>query len=201
MITLRDYQQEIVDDTAKYKAIRGGRRVGKSTMLTAEILKRKQGVVGVFSHMRAINQVILDYLTQTHARQFTTLTKGNGPYWHLRIAGLEIYFYANPTPFNGRTHDLIVVDEAAFVDDMALRELFLVARASDTSMVMAGTPSKVPATAFETLAESDMFKQWHLPSNTMKWWSDSMENEMKQVYPKDLYRLEVLAEWPQKVLF
>lgn len=210
---LWDHQLDLVRSPARYRVVCAGRQVGKSRAMAVaalhEATTKRGAVVLLVSAGEVASRRLLEEIAALAAgspllrgsvldETKSELTLSNGA----RILSVP----ASIRQIRGWAVDLLVLDEAAFVDPEIWRaaEPAIIARPG-SRVILASTPWGSPEHFFRALwrhgidRPDGMVAAWHWPSTLSPLVDEELVEHWRATWPEHTFRTEVLAEWADAV--
>lgn len=205
------HQLDLARDTARYRVVCAGRQVGKSVLLATLALHtaatRRNALVLLVSAGEAASRRLLadcaDVATGSSLLAGSVLDEGaqtitlsNGS----RIVSVP----ASQRQIRGWPVDLLIVDEAGFVDDAIWRaaEPAIIARPG-SRVVLSSSPWGPPDAFFRALWRrgtdhpDEHVAAWHWPSTVSPLVDEALLEQIRQRESPDYFAREFLAEWTE----
>lgn len=206
---LWDHQLDLVRSPARYRVVCAGRQVGKSRAMAVaalhEATTKRGAVVLLVSAGEVASRRLLEEIAALAAgspllrgsvldETKSELTLSNGA----RILSVP----ASIRQIRGWAVDLLILDEAAFVDPEVWRaaEPAIIARPG-SRVILASTPWGSPEHFFRMLwrrgldRPDGMVAAWHWPSTLSPLVDEELVEHWRATWPEHTFRTEVLAEW------
>lgn len=206
---LWDHQLELVRSPARYRVVCAGRQVGKSRALAVlalhEAATKRDAMVLLVSAGDTASKRLLEECAALAAaspllrgsvldESKSQLTLSNGS----RILSVP----ASQRQIRGWSVDLLILDEAAFIDSEIWRaaEPSIVARPG-SRVVLCSTPWGSVDHFFRQLwrrgmdAPDGMVSSWHWPSSVSPLVDDVLLEHWRETWPAREFATEVMAEW------
>lgn len=203
------HQVELVQSAARYRVVCAGRQVGKSRTLAVLALheaatKRDALVLIVSAGDTASKRLLEDCAALANASPMlrgsvldeskSQLTLSNGS----RILSVP----ASQRQIRGWSVDLLILDEAAFIDSEIWRaaEPAIIARPG-SRVVLCSTPWGAMEHFFRQLwrrgmdAPDEMVAAWHWPSSVSPLVDEGLLAHWRETWPAREFATEVMAEW------
>lgn len=203
------HQAELARSNARYRVVCAGRQVGKSRTLAVLALheaatKRNALVLIVSAGEAASKRLLEDCAAMANASPLlrgsvldeskSQLTLSNGS----RILSVP----ASQRQIRGWSVDLLIIDEAAFIDAEIWRaaEPAIIARPG-SRVVLCSTPWGSMEHFFRQLwrrgmdAPDGMVAAWHWPSSVSPLVDDALLEQWRETWPPREFATEVQAEW------
>jgi hypothetical protein len=206
-VPLWPHQREVVESKARQRAICSGRQAGKSTVVGVEALHTAYAKPGAFVLIvSAGEQAAKDLLATCSALAASPLLTGsvvddNKSEMVLSNGSRIRSIPQSQRQARGPSADLLIVDEASFVDEQVWTAAkFTTVARRDSRILMASTPFGRPdrffAVAYRAgLAGVDGYESFHWPSTVSPLVDQSLIAQWQQTDPDRVFRAEVLAEW------
>jgi len=215
------YQHRTLKCTSIRRALRWGRRTGKTEVMAAYILylvytnakKKVLCVTPAKSQVKEINDRIHKLIQDGNPKLGEDIVKDvQQPYYEMVFANeSRIRFFvagqsggANAgAQVRGQEADLIFIDEMDYLDDAATTAILPIL--SDPSrdgnpveFIASTTPAGLESVFFK-ICHNDSYKEFHFPSSCRPDWNEEMESEARQnSKTQQGYDHEYLAEWGTK---
>ena len=214
------YQDRTLRCTSIRRALRWGRRTGKTETIAAYILyvaftNAKKKILCITpgkSQVKEINDRIFKFINDNPKLKSDVTRSVQQPYYEIVFANeSRIRFFVAGTSgganagvqVRGQEADLIFIDEMDYLDDAATAAILPIL--SDPSRD--GTPVEFIASttpcgsesSFFKICHNDDYKEFHFPSWCRPDWDDEKEAEARQnSKTQSYYEHEYLAEWGTK---
>lgn len=211
----RWYQNEILCCSSQFKAIRAGRRIGKTESLAVYILWRmvtnkNYKVLIICPYVSQVN-LIFDMI-RTHIGKSPDLMNSVSRDIHSPPECIELTngsfakgfavggaSSGDSTKIRGQDANLIVVDEGDFIPDEDLEVVFAIrASRSNVEMVLSSTPTGQHGRLYRlTHDKNDAWKEfWYVSAESPEWQkSPDVEAMFRSYYSPGGFAREFLAEW------
>ena len=211
------YQDRTLKCTSIRRALRWGRRTGKTETIAAYILyvaftNAKKKILCITpgkSQVKEINDRIFKFINNNPKLKADVVKSVQQPYYEIVFANeSRIRFFVAGTSgganagvqVRGQEADLIFIDEMDYLDDAATAAILPIL--SDPSrdgtpveFIASTTPSGDESTFFK-ICRNDNYKEFHFPSMCRPDWDDEKEAEARQnSKTQTYYEHEYLATW------
>lgn len=214
----RWYQEEILCCTSQFKAIRAGRRIGKTASLSVLALwyavTRKNfkilvicpyvaQVDKIFTNIRElaaqspsiVNSVVRDLKSSPQKIEFA-----NGSYIIGFAAGGSSS--GKSDQIRGQDADMIIMDEVDYIDDKDIEVIMAILTTNkDVKVAVSSTPKGIRSRLFEWSRDKDgRFKEfWYISAESPAWDEDT-EEFYRQMYSPGGFAREFLAEFGDEMV-
>lgn len=204
------YQQEFLSCTAKNKVMRFGRRLGKTEVLTVELLHRgwtNPGtlkpilVVGPFqSLITEIFDRIEKLLNGKDSIYKNKFTRKKQPYEEITLNnGIKIKGFTTGTDGNsmrGQSAQAVYLDECAYIPPEAFKAV-MAWKLDNPNVIFraASTPSMLETNFKKWCLEDTAWKDYYYPSTILPNFKEKDEQELRDSLTADGYQLEVEAKF------
>lgn len=211
----RWYQEEILNCTSQFKAVRAGRRVGKTEALTILIMwfaytnKNFQILVvcPFVSQVEKIFSKIREMIgrSPTLTNSTARTTRGSPQIIELRngtlIRGFAAGSASGSDQIRGQDADLIVIDEVDYVADADIEVIMAILTSNKhTRVIVSSTPTGLRSRLFEWSTDKDgRWKEFWYVSAEGPAWDDEVEELYKSMYSPGGYAREFLAEFGEEL--
>lgn len=200
------YQMEMLNCTAKLRAMRLGRRMGKTEVVTVDALHyaltnpgKNVLIIGPFQNL--IDEIfdrisnLIDNENSAFQGQYERKRQPN----EIRLAnGSVIKGFTtgqNGDSIRGQSADRIYFDEAAYIPPTAFRSVMaLLMDNKNVSITATSTPSAVETNFRKWCNEDPKWKDFHYASTLFPYFHE-IEDTLRSTYTGDDFSLEVLAEF------
>lgn len=210
-LNFRWYQSEIAGCTSRFKAIRAGRRTGKTfvsclLILHAMVMKKTRIMVltpndsqigEIFAAIDLLirNSKMLKASVKTRTKHPDILELKNGS----KIRGFCINSRSgtDPNKVRGQPADIIYVDEMDYIPEEDFKPVFaILAENPQTQLWATTTPCGLKQHFYFLCTElSRGYREFYYPATVSPNWTPQLEKMLRQMYSKVEYQHEVLAEW------
>lgn len=207
-LRLRWYQKEVLLCTNRFRAIRMGRRIGKSVALITDALwnsltepgircllltPRKSQILLLWEYIDAMvygNPVLKGCVVSDTSDPFKQITFTNGSY----IRGIPTR--QHPENVRGQSCDAMYLDEADFLGAAALAALIpIIGTNKDVSVWASSTPSGAREW-FYNINHQPLYSKFHYSSSVSPQWGPEMEASLRaSIANESDWEKEVEAEW------
>lgn len=214
------YQHRSLKCTSIRRALRWGRRTGKTETIAAYVLyvcftnpkKKVLCVTPAKSQVKEINDRIWKFLNDNPKLKGDVIRSVQQPYYEIVFANdSRIRFFvagssggANAgAQVRGQEADLIFIDEMDYLDDAATTAILPIlsdpARDGNPVEFIASTTPAGRESAFYHMCQNPIYKEFHFPSWCRPDWDDEKEAEARRESRTQAgYEHEYLAEWGTK---
>lgn len=211
------YQQEILLCTSQWKAVRGGRRIGKSTDLEVEILFSmftKDGkdidryeILVVCPYEVQVKKIFDDLimLINRSPRLRGSMKRSSKSPWEIEFHnGAVVRGFSSGKKTGARSDKIrsqgahkIYFDETDFMADEDIETILAVMGSQkDTSVWMSTTPTGARSKFWMLCTDKKLrYKEFHYISSESPRWADSVERQLKAIYSPGGFLREFLAEF------
>jgi len=209
----RWYQEEILCCSAQSKAVRAGRRIGKTEALATYIVWRmvtgkRFKVLIICPYVPQVDLIfdmIRTHIAKSPSIQNSVVRDVHSPPQCIELAngsiargfGVGGSATGDSAKIRGQGAHLIVVDECDFISDSDL-EVIMAIKASnrDTEMVVSSTPTGQRGRLFEwTRNKDDRWKEfWYISAESPEW-KPEVEAQYRSYYSQGGFAREFLAEF------
>jgi hypothetical protein len=213
------YQDRAVRCTSARKALRWGRRTGKTQSIAAWLCQQafvhKRIKILCITPMKSQAKEIFDRLLgffEENPELAEDIRSKQQPYYEITFknsARIRIFVAGTSsgagaaTQVRGQEADIIFIDEMDYLDDDASKAILPVLsdppRIFDrVNFIGSSTPSGKEGTFFR-ICNDDYYREFHFPSSSRPDWDERMEAECKALAKtKTNYEHEYEAEWGSK---
>jgi hypothetical protein len=206
---LWDHQRDVLASPARYRLVTAGRQVGKSRSLAIGALHQAYAVprsttLVVSAGDTAAKRVLSDVATLA---QNAPLLAGSVVDESTQVVTLSNGSVIRSVPssmaqIRGWSIDLLILDEAGFIDDQIWRsaEPAIVARPG-SRVLASSSPWGAVDHWFRTLwrrgtdSPDAMYESFHWPSTVSPLVDQALVEHWRETWPETEFRREVLAEW------
>lgn len=205
---LWDHQREVVASRARYRIICSGRQAGKSRLLAILALHR------AFAQAGAVVLVVSAGEAAAQRLLADVIGLATSPLLHVSVAdetkgslalsngSLIMSVPASAKQIRGWTIDLLILDEAGFIDPDLWRaaEPVIIARPG-SRVVLCSSPWGGPEHFFRQMWQrgldrpDEMYASWHWPSTVSPLVDAALLEEIRQRELPDVFAREYLAQW------
>jgi len=214
------YQHRTLKCTSIRRALRWGRRTGKTEIIAAYVLyicftnakKKVLCVTPAKSQVKEINDRIFKFLNANPSLAADVTRSVQQPYYEIVFQNeSRIRFFvagqsggANAgSQVRGQEADLIFIDEMDYLDDAATTAVLPILsdpkRDGDPVEFIASTTPTGRESAFYHMCQNDSYKEFHYPSWCRPDWDEEKESEARRESRTQAgYDHEYLAEWGTK---
>lgn len=206
------HQAELLRSPARYRVVAAGRQAGKSATLAVAALhcaatKRNALVLVISAGEVAARRLlgdIADVATSSPLLAGSVVDESKGALI-LSNGSRIVSVPASQRQVRGWSIDLLILDEAGFIDDALWRaaEPAIVARPG-SRVIMASSPWGGPEAFFRALWRRGMdrpdehVESWHWPSSISTLVDAALLESIREREAPDYFRREFLAEWPDE---
>lgn len=204
------YQKEFLLCTAKNKVMRFGRRLGKTEIMSIEILHRAchssnsdKGIIIIGPFQNLITEIfdrLEKLLTGKNSIYANQYTRKRQPYELITLSnGIQIKGFTTGTDGNsvrGQSTQAVYLDECAYIPQEAFKAIM--AWKLDNPNVpfrAASTPSAVETNFKKWCMEDPSWKDYWYPSSILPNFAENDEQELRNSLTVDGYQLEVEAKF------
>jgi len=211
------YQQEMLLCTAQWKAVRGGRRIGKSTDLEVEVLfsmftkdgkdKDRYEILIVCPYEVQVKKLFDDLMMfiNRSPKLRAALKRNSKSPWEIEFHNGAVCRGFSSGKKTGARSDKIrsqgaeklYFDETDFMADEDIETILgVMASQKDTTVWMSTTPTGARTKFWKLCTDKKMrFKEFHYISAESPRWSDIAERQFKALYSPGGFMREFLAEF------
>jgi len=211
------YQQEMLLCTAQWKAVRGGRRIGKSTDLEVEVLfsmftkdgkdKDRYEILIVCPYEVQVKKLFDDLMIfiNRSPKLRAALKRNSKSPWEIEFHNGAVCRGFSSGKKTGARSDKIrsqgaeklYFDETDFMADEDIETILgVMASQKDTTVWMSTTPTGARTKFWKLCTDKKMrFKEFHYISAESPRWSDIAERQFKALYSPGGFMREFLAEF------
>lgn len=205
-----DAQKLIHKDQHRFKIVCCGRRMGKTTCVAAELLKRiTRGDYGPYESIAVIapTYAIADRTADalaliTRNTDVITITNSKPRKMKCSLNGIEVVFLSadQPDSLRGYGFSFIIIDEADFIDDRVFYEIIRPSLSDKQGQMIAiSTPRRKNSWFHKMFLQgkenNDEIKSFHFPSSLNPYLDPSEIESARQSLPEMSFRREYLAEY------
>lgn len=214
------YQHKTLKCTSIRRALRWGRRTGKTETIAAYILyvaytsakKKILCVTPAKSQVKEINDRIFKFINDNPKLKADVVRSVQQPYYEIVFANASRirFFVAGQSgganagaQVRGQEADLIFIDEMDYLDDAATTAILPIlsdpSREGDPVEFISSTTPTGQESVFFKICQKDDYKEFHFPSWCRPDWDDEKEAEARSLSKTTQgYEHEYLAEWGTK---
>ena len=214
------YQDRTLRCTSVRRALRWGRRTGKTETIAAYILyvaftNAKKKILCITpgkSQVKEINDRIFKFINDNPKLRSDVTRSVQQPYYEIVFANeSRIRFFVAGTSggsnagvqVRGQEADLIFIDEMDYLDDAATAAILPIlsdpSRDGNPVEFIASTTPDGSESIFFKICNNDDYKEFHYASSCRPDWDDDKEAEARQnSKTQSYYEHEYLAEWGTK---
>lgn len=207
----RWYQSDMVGCTARFKAIRAGRRIGKSIAAIVRFLHRmfiKKTRVLVIApdepKITAIFGAIDTFLAGSPMLKNSVKSRTKNPdVIKLKNGSVARGFVINsqtgtkPDKIRGQGAEILYIDETDFIPKGDFKPIYaIIVDNPNTELWMTSTPSGKREHFWRACNEKNLgYKEFYYPGMVSPVWTKEVEEYLKLQLTRQEYQHEILAEW------
>lgn len=214
------YQHKSLRCTSIRKALRWGRRTGKTEIVSAYLIylactnvnKKILAITATKSQAEEINDRVIKLIDESIDVKGEIVRSVHQPFIHIQFAnGSRIRIFVAGTSagkkagqhVRGQEADLIFIDEMDYIDDDASDAILPILsdphrQGDPIEFITSSTPSGKEGTFFR-ICHNDQYKEFHFPSYCRPDWDEDKEAEARALAKTEQgYQHEYLADWGTK---
>jgi len=196
-------QKEIIEDTARFKVVCAGRRVGKSTLsiILASIKMLEGKRIAFITPEYSLAEKFYEDILENFPDEVISKKNKARVTFSIKTGGLIKFFSGEAiNRVRGYEFDFIVVDEAAHIPDLqfewqqSLRPLLMKTRGSALFISSPFGKNYFYSLFQKGVNGEDGFKSWQFSSHHNPYLPEDELNELISTMPEAIYKQEILAE-------